>query len=319
MSESLASSHPVVSSFLWCCSAFVPFLSRLVSVIWAMGFITWCTVTLCLLSTLFAGDTSMAMWQVSQQDPVGNSTMQQWLPCARASDARQAVNTTTTALSTSISLLNTSIVTHYPQLLPALNATGICSPYVGGGADLSYNVSSCPPGTLPPAAFLQALAKLPCTNGTCQVQLPNGTLTQLQVPPAALAELQTAYAGLTQLVASVPVLIQIANCTYVKEICEHASGMANDMERDFSMLWWGFIVISVASMLLALALPIYIFRSAHPQTDPLAHPLTHLQAQPLALPPGGSCPSSPPRTPPHDRPSPPCVADGPPSDPDMAQ
>ncbi|CAI5474982.1 unnamed protein product [Closterium sp. Yama58-4] len=106
---------------------------------------------------------------------------------------------------------------------------------------------------------LQALTALPCTNGTCQVHFPNGTVKLLQVPQSALADLQTAYAALTHLVASVPVLIQIANCTYVKEICEYASGLANDMERDFNMLWWGFIVISIASMLLALALPIYIF------------------------------------------------------------
>ncbi|CAI7845955.1 unnamed protein product [Closterium sp. NIES-54] len=282
----------------------------LVSVIWAMGFITWCTVTLCLLSTLFAGDTSAAMWQVSQQDPVGNSTMQQWLPCARASDVRQAINTTVTAISASNALLNTSIATTYPQLLTALNATGICNPYAGGSTELSYDVTSCPPGTLPPAAFLQSLVTtLPCTNGTCQLKFPNGTVMLLQVPPAALSDLQTASAALTHLVDSVPVLLQIANCTYVKEICEHASGMATDMERDFNMLWCGFIVISVASMLLALALPVYIFRSAHPQADPLVHSLPHLQTQQLALPPGESSLSSPPRTPPLDRRSPPC--DGP--------
>ncbi|CAI5977270.1 unnamed protein product, partial [Closterium sp. NIES-65] len=283
----------------------------LVSLIWAMGFITWSTVTLCLLSTLFAGDTSAAMWQVSQQDPVGNSSMQQWLPCARASDVRQAINTTVTALAASVSLLNTSVVTTYPQVLTAVNATGICNPYAGGGADLSYDVTSCPPGTLPPAAFFKALTTLTCTNGTCEVHFPNGTVTLLQVPPAALSALQNTSAALTQLIDSVPVLRQIANCTYVKEICEYASGLASNMERDFNMLWWGFIVISVASMLLALALPVYIFRSAHPQADPRPQPRAHVQAQPLALPPGESFLSSPPHTPPHDSPCPPCAADGP--------
>ncbi|CAI5996684.1 unnamed protein product [Closterium sp. NIES-64] len=276
-----------------------------------MGFITWSTVTLCLLSTLFAGDTSAAMWQVSQQDPVGNSSMQQWLPCARASDVRQAINTTVTALAASVSLLNTSVVTTYPQVLTAVNATGICNPYAGGGADLSYDVTSCPPGTLPPAAFFKALTTLTCTNGTCEVHFPNGTVTLLQVPPAALSALQNTSAALTQLIDSVPVLRQIANCTYVKEICEYASGLASNMERDFNMLWWGFIVISVASMLLALALPVYIFRSAHPQADPRPQPRAHVQAQPLALPPGESFLSSPPHTPPHDSPCPPCAADGP--------
>ncbi|CAI5984127.1 unnamed protein product, partial [Closterium sp. NIES-64] len=99
-----------------------------------MGFITWSTVTLCLLSTLFDGDTSAAMWQVSQQDPAGNSTTMQhfagdtsaamwqvsqqdpqWLPCVWASDVRQGLKATATAISASSDLRNTSLVTHYPR------------------------------------------------------------------------------------------------------------------------------------------------------------------------------------------------------------
>ncbi|GJP65966.1 hypothetical protein CLOP_g22856 [Closterium sp. NIES-67] len=253
----------VVTAFLqWAVASHV-----LVSLIWAMGFITWCTVTLCLLSTLFAGDTSAAMWQVSQQEPMGNSTMQAWLPCAKADDMQQALNTTAAALSASITQLNASIATNCPQLLTAVNASGICNPYADG-TSLTYNLTSCLPGTMPPTELLQTLAAAACSNSTCHIQHPNGTHLEVQVPEAVLNDLKNASSALKLLYSTVPALLQIANCTYVKQICEYASGLAQDMERDFNMLWWGFIVVSIASMLFALALPIYIFRCSHPLNPP---------------------------------------------------
>ncbi|CAI7798783.1 unnamed protein product, partial [Closterium sp. NIES-53] len=161
-----------------------------------------------------------------------------------------------TAATELLTTANTAVATNAPKVTAVLaaprafdlvNATGgICVPY-GPPPDYTRNMSYCSDGTV---TFQQLVDGLAAAANSSTV-----------VPMADQNDLMAAATTLALLESTIPNVLILVNCSYVANIAAFALNEAEAMVMDFKMLWVGFLVITIACMMQALSMPIYVFRA----------------------------------------------------------
>ncbi|CAI5481654.1 unnamed protein product [Closterium sp. Yama58-4] len=252
-----------------------------VTIIWVVVFFTWCTTAGLIIAYLVNGDTDVALDEV-QHSPTMVSAMDKYLHCIPSD---KIVNTTRYArytASTVLTTANTSVATNAPKAFEALNATsGICVPY-GPPPDYTRDMSYCGPGTI---TFQQMVNGLGAMANSSDV-----------VPEAVKNDLAAAATTLSLLESTIPNVLFLANCSYVAEIAQFALNEVQAMVTDFQMLWIGFLVITIACMMQALSMPIYVFRAVrigNRLADDEAEGLYKASAVPVAYPAEGEVATAP--------------------------
>ncbi|CAI5966438.1 unnamed protein product [Closterium sp. NIES-65] len=249
----------------------------IVTIIWVVVFFTWCTTAGLIIAYLVNGDTNVALEEV-QQSPTMVSAMDKYLHCIPsdqiANTTRYARYTTATALT----VANTSVTTNAPKLFDLLGVPGgLCVPY-GPPPDYTRNASYCADSTTKTITFPSLVDALARTVNSSEI-----------VPDAVKNDLTAAATTLSLLESTIPNVLFLANCSYVAEIAQFALGEVQAMVTDFQMLWIGFLVITIACMMQALSMPIYVFRAVrigHRLGDDEAEGLYKASAVPVAYPAG---------------------------------
>ncbi|GJP52394.1 hypothetical protein CLOM_g11515 [Closterium sp. NIES-68] len=246
----------------------------IVTLIWIVVFFTWCTTAGLIIAYLVNGDTSVALEQV-QTSPTIMSAMDKYLHCipsAKIENAtRYARHTTATVLTTA----NTSVTNNVPGAFKLVGAPGgICVPY-GPAPNYTRDDSLCGDSTI---SFTQFINKLSTTANSSAI-VPDVVKNDLTATVTTLAMLQT----------TIPNVLVLANCSYIAEIAKFIIDEAKSMLTDFQMLWIGFLVITIACMMQALSMPIYVFRAVRLGDrlgDAEAEGLYKASAVPVAYPAG---------------------------------
>ncbi|CAI5517746.1 unnamed protein product [Closterium sp. Naga37s-1] len=235
-----------IFALLFCLLKWVVASNVIITIIWVVVFFTWCTTAGLIIAYLVNGDTSVALQEV-EQSPTISSAMDKYLHCIPSDKLMNATRYARYTAATVLTTANTSVATNAPSIFEFLHAPGgICVPY-GPPPDYTRDMSYCGEGTI---TFQQLVNGLATTANSSTV-----------VPEAVKNDLTATATTLSLLESTIPNVLVLVNCSYVAEIAQFALDEAQAMVTDFQMLWIGFLVITIACMMQALSMPIYVFRA----------------------------------------------------------
>ncbi|CAI5496699.1 unnamed protein product [Closterium sp. Naga37s-1] len=247
----------------------------IITIIWVVVFFTWCTTAALIIAYLVNGDTSVALEQV-QQSPTMSSAMDKYLHCIPSEKLLNATRYARYTAATVLTTANSSVAANAPRALTYLNAPGgICVPY-GPPPNFTRDSSYCGNGTI---SFQQFVNGLSATANSSAL-----------VPDVVKNDLTATAQTLALLESTIPNVLTLVDCSYVANIAAFAIAEAQGMITNFQMLWIGFLVITIACMMQALSMPIYVFRAVRigdRLNDAEAEGLYKAPAVPVAYPSGG--------------------------------
>ncbi|CAI5474983.1 unnamed protein product [Closterium sp. Yama58-4] len=248
----------------------------LVTLIWVVVFFTWCLTAGLLVAYLVNGDTSIALEQV-QQSPTINSAMDKYLHCIPSEKLLNATRYARYTAATVLTTVNSSVDSNAPRIFTFLGVPGgICVPY-GPAPNYTRDMSYCDPSTT--ITFQQFVNTLSTTASS-----------SVLVPEVVRNDLTAAAKTLALLESTIPNVLALVDCSYVASIAAFAMSEAQAMITNFQMLWVGFLVITIACMMQALSMPIYVFRAVRlgdKLSDAEVEGLYKASAVPVAYPAGG--------------------------------
>ncbi|CAI5517745.1 unnamed protein product [Closterium sp. Naga37s-1] len=247
----------------------------IITLIWVVVFFTWCMTAGLLIAYLVNGDTSVALEQV-QQSPTVNSAMDKYLHCIPSEKLLNATRYARYTAATVLTTANSSVASNAPRLFAFLRVPGgICVPY-GPAPNFTRDTDLCVEGTI---LFPQFVNMLMRTAGSTAL-----------VPEVVRNDLTATAQTLALLESTIPNVLILVDCSYVANIAKFALSEAQAMVTNFQMLWVGFLVITIACMMQALSMPIYVFRAVRlgdKLSDAEVEGLYKASAVPVAYPAGG--------------------------------
>ncbi|CAI5511653.1 unnamed protein product [Closterium sp. Naga37s-1] len=247
----------------------------IITIIWVVVFFTWCTTAALIIAYLVNGDTSVALEQV-QQSPTMSSAMDKYLHCIPSEKLLNATRYARYTAATVLTTANSSVAANAPRALTYLNAPGgICVPY-GLPPNFTRDSSYCGNGTISFQQFVNGLS----STANSSALVPDVVKNDLTATATTLALLES----------TIPNVLTLVDCSYVANIAAFAIAEAQGMITNFQMLWIGFLVITIACMMQALSMPIYVFRAVRlgdRLNDAEAEGLYKASAVPVAYPAGG--------------------------------
>lgn len=244
----------------------------LVAFLWLLSFATWCTVALFLIVVIATSDTSAAMRQVIAS-PSTPTSMHAWVPCVGEDPVVNAARYARYTARAAIGFVNETVWRNYPQVFPHLNSSGLCSPF-GPGPDYTFNEAACGRRDVDFKAFVEVLLPtVTCSSSSSNQQCPT-TSTRASastsssspralapIPPSVAADISLAYSAVERLDGTAPPLMALLTCGYVASVAAFISRTILGLQRAAALLWSGTMVVAVGGMVVAVAVPVYVFRA----------------------------------------------------------
>ncbi|CAI5515598.1 unnamed protein product, partial [Closterium sp. Naga37s-1] len=223
----------------------------IITIMWAVAVVTWCLTSLFLLSAMLEGDTAVAANEVLHNASLQHSILGA-LPCSAQRSLASVRVSILAASAQATSLVNTTVATTYPQVLqqmPGGPYSAVCVPYAPAP---SYTPTTCPAN----AIDLQSLAAN--LYGPASSGMAVGVVEDIAAVSMGVAALNGSFAAMDA----------AANCSYVLDSLHYAMDQGASIELDLQLLWIGFLILSLACMLLALCIPVYVYRAVRLGPEP---------------------------------------------------
>ncbi|CAI5988530.1 unnamed protein product [Closterium sp. NIES-64] len=225
------------------------------------------SLSLCLLPLLLlaraASSPSCGSWQslegdtaVAANEILHDASLQKQvlgsLPCSAQRSLASVRVSILAASAQATSLVNTTVASTYPQVLqqmPGGPYSAVCVPYAPAP---SYTPTTCPSTAIDLQSFAANLYG-PASSG---------------MAVGVVEDIAAVSMGIAALNGSLAAMGAAANCSYVLDSLHYAMDQGDRIELDLQLLWIGFLILSVACMLLALCIPVYVYRAVRLGPEP---------------------------------------------------
>ncbi|CAI5982863.1 unnamed protein product [Closterium sp. NIES-65] len=225
------------------------------------------SLSLCLLPLLLlaraASSPSCGSWQslegdtaVAANEILHDASLQKQvlgsLPCSAQRSLASVRVSILAASAQATSLVNTTVASTYPQVLqqmPGGPYSAVCVPYAPAP---SYTPTTCPSTAIDLQSFAANLYG-PASSG---------------MAVGVVEDIAAVSMGIAALNGSLAAMGAAANCSYVLDSLHYAMDQGDRIELDLQLLWIGFLILSVACMLLALCIPVYVYRAVRLGHEP---------------------------------------------------
>ncbi|CAI5470334.1 unnamed protein product, partial [Closterium sp. Yama58-4] len=219
----------------------------IITIMWVVAVVTWCLTSLFLLFAMVEGDTAVAANQILHSTSLQQNILGA-LPCSAQRSLASVRLSILAASAQATSLVNSTVAGSYPQM-PGGPYSSVCVPYFPAP---NYTPTTCPANAISLQSFAANLYG-PASSG---------------MAVGVVEDIAAVSMGVAALTGSLSAMGAAANCSYVLDSLHYAIDQGESIELDLQLLWIGFLILSVACMLLSLSIPVYVYRAVRLGPEP---------------------------------------------------